>query len=165
MKTQLTDYAGFYEDVLGELRWSNKGEAKTNCPFHEERNPSFSINRDTGMYICFVCGEKGNAYTFAKSKGLNPLTQPFSQTHYVKPSVLKSKPKTWRHQQEYVYEDLNGKPYRLVGIDGAGDQKKVCQYHMGSDGKWYAGGPKIILPSRVKEVLEAIQMGKPVVFV
>ena len=36
------------------------------CPFHEEQNPSFSINLETGKYICFSgkCGKKGNLVSF-----------------------------------------------------------------------------------------------------
>lgn len=31
------------------------------CPFHDDRNPSLSINVETGLWLCFGCGEKGNA--------------------------------------------------------------------------------------------------------
>lgn len=29
------------------------------CPFHDDRRPSFLINRDMGTYHCFSCGRKG----------------------------------------------------------------------------------------------------------
>lgn len=29
------------------------------CPYHEETNPSFRFNVDTGLHICFACGERG----------------------------------------------------------------------------------------------------------
>ncbi|MCI6638186.1 MAG: DNA primase [Bilifractor sp.] len=34
------------------------------CPFHNEKSPSFSVNRDKQMYYCFGCGKGGNVYTF-----------------------------------------------------------------------------------------------------
>ena len=36
------------------------------CPFHKENKPSFSINLETGKYICFSgkCGKKGNLVSF-----------------------------------------------------------------------------------------------------
>lgn len=30
------------------------------CPFHEDKHPSFAIHENTGLYICFACGEKGS---------------------------------------------------------------------------------------------------------
>lgn len=34
------------------------------CPFHNERSPSFSVNRDKQMYYCFGCGQGGDVYHF-----------------------------------------------------------------------------------------------------
>lgn len=37
---------------------------KTNCPFHNEKTPSFVVSRDKQIYRCFGCGKSGNAITF-----------------------------------------------------------------------------------------------------
>lgn len=34
------------------------------CPFHDNHNPSFCVNVKTGLYVCYACGAKGNAYQF-----------------------------------------------------------------------------------------------------
>lgn len=34
------------------------------CPFHQEKTPSFTVNRDKQIFYCFGCGEGGNAITF-----------------------------------------------------------------------------------------------------
>jgi DNA primase len=34
------------------------------CPFHQERTPSFSVNRDMGLFKCFGCGVGGDAFKF-----------------------------------------------------------------------------------------------------
>src|ERR1700704_4265459 len=42
------------------------------CPFHQERTPSFSINRDMGVFKCFGCGVGGDAFKFVMlTEGLN----------------------------------------------------------------------------------------------
>jgi DNA primase len=34
------------------------------CPFHKEKTPSFTVNRDKQIFYCFGCGEGGNALSF-----------------------------------------------------------------------------------------------------
>ncbi len=34
------------------------------CPFHNDKNPSFSVSQDKQIYKCFSCGEAGNVITF-----------------------------------------------------------------------------------------------------
>ncbi|WHZ04960.1 CHC2 zinc finger domain-containing protein [Neobacillus sp. YX16] len=53
-------------DILEEaekqgLRFRRHGKSYfTLCPFHSERTPSFSINRNKKMFRCFACGKGGN---------------------------------------------------------------------------------------------------------
>ena len=55
------------------------------CPFHDDRNPSFSFNSE-GLYHCHGCGREGNAVVFAKHFGEDP--KPFYSDDYKKPNGL-----------------------------------------------------------------------------
>ena len=39
------------------------------CPFHNEKSPSFSVNRQEQFYYCFGCGAGGNSYKFLMEIG------------------------------------------------------------------------------------------------
>jgi DNA primase len=57
-------------DVIGEFVPLKKAgrEFKANCPFHEERTPSFYVVPEKGFYNCFGCGESGDVFSFLMKK-------------------------------------------------------------------------------------------------
>ena len=68
----MDDYTHFFEHVMGVQRLKWKGDQGLGrCVFHNDKHPSLSINRKDGVYFCFSCGEKGNAYEFSKEHNLN----------------------------------------------------------------------------------------------
>lgn len=58
-KNDIVDVISSYIDVKPKGRgyWAL-------CPFHNDRNPSLSINREGQYFHCFVCGCGGNAIGF-----------------------------------------------------------------------------------------------------
>lgn len=57
-------------DVIGELVSLKKAgrDFKANCPFHEERTPSFYVVPAKGFYTCFGCGASGDVFSFVMRK-------------------------------------------------------------------------------------------------
>jgi DNA primase len=57
-------------DVIGEFVALKKSgrEFKANCPFHEERTPSFYVVPDKGFYKCFGCGKSGDVFSFVMER-------------------------------------------------------------------------------------------------
>jgi putative DNA primase/helicase len=59
------DIAAFYRrELQGEEMRGHGDEVQVLCPFHEDRNPSLSINLKTGLYNCFGCGASGDVFSF-----------------------------------------------------------------------------------------------------
>ena len=53
------------------IELKKKGKNYTGiCPWHDDTNPSLSVDREKGLYNCFGCGESGDAFTVVeKMKG------------------------------------------------------------------------------------------------
>jgi hypothetical protein len=49
----------FYQRELVKLSRSSRGWAKARCCFHDDRNPSLSVNLSTSGFLCFSCGARG----------------------------------------------------------------------------------------------------------
>ena len=62
------------EEVIGRyIKLTRTGRCLTGlCPFHGDRHPSLSVNPEKGTFICYACGEKGDAIRFVqKMEGLS----------------------------------------------------------------------------------------------
>jgi hypothetical protein len=80
-------YYDLYVQFVVKLKRSSKGNWLGTCPFntHEDNKPSFSFSEINGLFNCFGCGEKGNAYQFAERMGMNPA--PYMNTDYKSKSI------------------------------------------------------------------------------
>jgi len=56
------DPSNVFTDLLPDLAESSNDFAWACCPFHDDHNPSFSVNLRTGWYRCFSssCGVTGS---------------------------------------------------------------------------------------------------------
>lgn len=58
------DKSKFYQEHIPSLQINGKPEALGLCPFHDDHNPSLSVNVEAGLYHCPVCGAGGDIFTF-----------------------------------------------------------------------------------------------------
>ena len=54
------------EEVVGDFVSLKKRGVNYigNCPFHNEKTPSFTVSPSKGIYKCFGCGKGGNSVNF-----------------------------------------------------------------------------------------------------
>ena len=54
--------------------WKSDGSVMLECPFHDDRNPSFSLDSRNDLFRCFSCGAHGRFINFLqayyKSQGI-----------------------------------------------------------------------------------------------
>ena len=57
-------------EVIGEhVKLKKVGSSwRGPCPFHQGTHPNFSVVPAKGIYTCFVCGEKGDVFTFLQKR-------------------------------------------------------------------------------------------------
>ncbi|MEO6831969.1 MAG: CHC2 zinc finger domain-containing protein, partial [Chitinophagaceae bacterium] len=55
-------------EIIGQaVRLKKRGSNYVaNCPFHNEKTPSFSVSASKGLYKCFGCGRGGNVLSFVQ---------------------------------------------------------------------------------------------------
>jgi DNA primase catalytic core len=51
---------------LPRFRRTGENQATCRCPFHDDNNPSMSIDRRRGIFKCFSCGAGGNVFNFVR---------------------------------------------------------------------------------------------------
>lgn len=71
----LKNFEKIYANVLTGKENLNKKEIQVCCPFHNDKNPSMSINTENGKYICFSCNAHGSAVGYyMQTRGIDYKT-------------------------------------------------------------------------------------------
>ena len=131
------NYQSFYGKYFTEFKKIGGDEYKALCPFHEEKEPSFNFNNQSGRYYCHGCGKKGDAVHFyGKLNGLDTrrdfpkilkgIASDFGIT------VMEQKKRT---VARYVYTDEKGKPLHRTCRT---EPKDFYQQHY-DNGSWKPG--------------------------
>ena len=96
----------------------------SNCPFHDEKTPSFSVSPAKNIYKCFGCGKSGDGITFlmehqrmsyieslrwVASKNNIHLGEDEQPKKYIQPIIRENKPKSkvldWFEKERKITEN------------------------------------------------------------
>ena len=96
-------------DIVGQFVRLKKRGANyiANCPFHQEKTPSFSVSAAKGIYKCFGCGKAGNVVTFIQEH--EKLSYPEAirwLADYYKITLEESEKTPEQQQQQLAEESL-----------------------------------------------------------
>lgn len=96
-------------DIVGQFVRLKKRGANyiANCPFHNEKTPSFSVSASKGIYKCFGCGKAGNVVTFIQDH--EKLSYPEAirwLADYYKITLEESEKTPEQQQQQLAEESL-----------------------------------------------------------
>lgn len=114
-------------DVVGSFIKLKKRGANYlgNCPFHNEKTPSFTVSPSKGIYKCFGCGKAGNVITFVQEH--EKLTYPEAITWLAKRyhiEVEETQLSQEAKQQQQVEESL-----RIINTFAAGYFHDILTQH------------------------------------
>ncbi|MCW3100717.1 MAG: primase, catalytic core, partial [Chthonomonadaceae bacterium] len=69
IKEEVRAKTDIVEIISGYTQLKRSGKNWTGlCPFHADKNPSFSVSPSTQSYRCWSCGEKGDVFNFVQKK-------------------------------------------------------------------------------------------------
>lgn len=148
--------SGIFLTVLEELfphaQQSNKDQILVCCVFHEDQNPSLSINRTSGLFNCFACGAAGNffdLYKKAKSCDFKTALNDLEQRAGIESAPGRTSIKEFsKVVATFTYHDESGKPLYVKkryepGFGQSGRTKSFVFYHSvnGREKKGRGGEP------------------------
>ena len=155
-------YYELYKSLDG-FKESGTNQYVALCPFHDDTNPSLSINTEDGLYYCHSCNATGNAYQFAQYKGIpNPhmyINDDNNNTYKYTPvnlsvktgnnCVLKPNPmdrrKNHASHREYLEKEMevfkSNLKNNLDKIPDIWDKSRIDEFGLGlqTNGEWVFG--------------------------
>lgn len=108
------------------------------CPFHQEKTPSFTINREKQIFYCFGCGEGGNAITFlmkiANKTFPEAIKDLAEKTGVILPSPLTTKEGRQKDSLRESIADLNLRAAQLYARNLYSHSGKLAQDYLNGRG-------------------------------
>ncbi len=98
------------------------------CPFHNEKTPSFGVNRERGFFHCFGCGVGGNVFKFVElherlsfPEAVRVVAKKFGVAHARRPDDARHDPHADAERENLItLHEVAAKFYRDVLASEAG---------------------------------------------
>ena len=98
---------------LGIVVVASGREISCQCPFHPDKHPSFSINSESGLWICYQCSSSGTLQMLVEQlTGVSNSEDPIRQIKRSRYQAPRTTPETHVERQERVQEEPQD-PYYL----------------------------------------------------
>jgi putative DNA primase/helicase len=160
--------SGIFRTVIPELlpsmKATGKDQALACCPYHEDKNPSLSVNLPTGLHHCFAgsCGAKGNGIDlYMKVRGVDFFTAccELEARAGLSATPPKVKPKK---VATFTFTDETGKPlYGKERWEPARDGKRSKEFfffHYDKQGRKQKGFKGVHVLYRLHEIVKVDQV-------
>jgi len=142
-KLKETDgFRSFYSRHL-KLTPTSATQVRALCPFHNDQNPSLSINLANGLYHCFACPAKGNIFNFrmkAENLSFADCLKAFANElqlipKEIKPLTLTVLPamKNVLEWQQNLFKDQNKTVREFLNAKRGMTDETIRQFHLGFD--------------------------------
>lgn len=135
------DKRNYFKQYLPDLKENGRSQAMAKCLWHDDRNPSLSVNLDSGLYHCFACGASGDLVNFHMTQNGMDFETALADLCRVAGIVASPSNSHGKVIATYEYKDPDGnvlytKERIEPGRDGK-DKEFVFQHLEGS--KWVMG--------------------------
>lgn len=143
-------FPGLIQQIFPDAKETGENQVLVKCIFHDDSNPSLSVNTATGLFNCFACSAAGNGIDlYMKSKGVDFKTalaelENIAGITHDKPSSLRAFPQV---VATFIYHDEQGnrrywKKRYEPGFE-QGRKKSFAFYHdeQGKEKKGRGGDP------------------------
>ncbi len=125
----------FFEKYLQNIKPIGGDEYQALCPFHQDSNPSLSVNVQTGKYYCHGCGKKGDIFHFYGKISNLDTRRDFSK---ILKGISDDFGVSWEQQKSRVIKtyDYHGADGNLLFQVCRMEPKDFRQRQPGNNGKW-----------------------------
>jgi CHC2-type zinc finger protein len=95
------DALTIFQGAVPTLRRRGNGERLMGlCPFHKEKNPSFSVNPVKQLYYCFTCGKGGDVIDFVMQLDGVGFIDAARRVGAMRPVTVEEREKLWKQRRE-----------------------------------------------------------------